>query len=130
MGTVLKEKSLEMGDLHRQLSATISSAEKIMPRESRAVELPTIVVKSDTRPSVPTTLLEGKVLAVNERENFVIVDKGSTSGIKAGNTFSVLRDARRVGLLEVVETRMDISACDIKQAQDRIREGDIVRFNQ
>jgi len=130
MGTVLKEKSVEMSDLHRQLSATISSAEKVMPSDAKAVELPPIVVKSETRPSVPTTLLEGKVLAVNEREKFVIVDIGTSSGIKPGDKFSVLSDGRKVGSLEVVETRLDIAACDIKQAEGRIREGDIVRFNR
>ena len=129
MGSVLKEKSLEMSDLQRQLTATISSAEQVMPKESKAVELPPIVVKSQDKPSIPSTLLEGKVLAVNDRENFVIVDIGSSSGIKPADKFTVIRDARPVGSLEVVETRLDIAACDIRQAQDRIREGDIVRFN-
>ena len=129
MGSVLKEKAIEMSDLQRQLTATISSAEQILPKESRAVELPPIVVKSQDKPSIPSTLLEAKVLAVNDRENFVIVDVGSSSGIKPGDKFTVIRDARPVGTLDVVETRLDIAACDIRQAQDRIREGDIVRFN-
>jgi len=128
METTLREKALEMSALQKQLSQAISSAKEVMPEESKAVELPPIVVKPETKPSLPTTTLEGKILAVNEKEKFVIIDLGSSSGIKPGNKFSVVRRGKEIGSLEVIETRQDISACDIKIAKQRLKEGDIVKF--
>lgn len=129
METILREKAVEMEALQRQLSQVITSAKEVMPRQTKAVELPPIVVKSETKPSLPSTLLEGKVLAVNEKERFVIVDLGKSSGLKPGDIFSVIRNEEKIAFLEIIETRQDISACDIKEVKRRIREGDIVRFN-
>lgn len=129
METILKDKALEMDALQKQLSQVISSAKEVMPKEAKAVELPPIVVKSSAQPNLPTTILEGKILVVNEKENFVIIDLGASSGIKPGNKFSVIRQGNLIGSLEVIETRQDISACDIKSSKERLKEGDIVRFS-
>ncbi|MBN2119879.1 MAG: hypothetical protein JW734_02330 [Candidatus Omnitrophica bacterium] len=128
--TILKEKALEIDSLQRDLSQTISSAKEVMPRkETKAVELPPIVVKSEAKPSVSVPLLQGKVLAVNEKEKFVIVDLGASSGIKPGDRFLVLKDGNKLASLEVIETRQDIAACDILDMIGSIREGDIVSLN-
>jgi hypothetical protein len=128
--TIMKEKALEINSLQRQLSGAISSSKAIMPREeeiSKAVELPPIVVKSEaqtyTRPH-----LEGKALAVNSKERFVIIDLGQSAGLKPGDEFLVMRSGIKMGTLEVIETRQDIAACDIKDMQGVIKEGDIVSF--
>jgi len=128
MEVTLRDKALEMDTLQKQLSQAISSAKEVMPKEAKAVELPPIVVKTETKPTLPTTILEGKILAVNEKESFVIIDLGSSSGIKPGDRFSVVREGDIIGSLEVIETRQDISACDIKSSRERLKEGDIVRF--
>jgi hypothetical protein len=128
--TIMKEKSLEMSSLQRQLSGAISSDRLMMPKEeeiTKAVELPPIVVKSEAQ-SYARPHLEGKVLAVNDRERFVIIDLGQTAGLKPGDQFLILRSGTKVGSLEVIETRQDISACDIKDMQGAIKEGDIVSF--
>jgi len=131
MAAILQEKSLSISSLQDQLSGAVSSAKKVMPSETKAVELPPIVVKSESSSSVPTSMIRGRVLAVNDKDKFIIIDVGSSTGIKPGDRFTVLRNNRKIGIVEVIQARIDISACDIKyiSSGERIKEEDFVRFN-
>ncbi len=130
MAAILQEKSLSFSALQDQLSGAVSSAKKVMPSETKAVELPPIVVKSESSSSIPTSMITGRVLAVNDKDKFIIIDVGSSTGIKPGNRFTVLRNNKKIGIVEVIQARVDISACDIKSISsgERIKEEDFVRF--
>jgi len=130
MQVMLSDKLSQIGNLNQQLTqiATEEKPKKALPIEKReSVELPPIVVRSQSSiapsESVP---VDGKVLAVNKENNFVIVDLGEEAGIKVGNRFRVTRDGQYVGDVEVIQIRKNISACDIKKEIVTIHIGDSV----
>ena len=97
------------------------------PRES--VELPAIVVRSSPggkeKAEVPVFL--GKILAVNSDSNFVVIDLGTSAGVNVGSVFNVYRDAKSIGSIIVIQTRANISACDIKKMSVPIKIGDSIK---
>ena len=109
-------------DLQSQLTQAVNG--KVSNKTSASVELPPIVVNSDT--SVKS--LRGEVLAVNKNDNFVIIDLGAGSGVKPGLKFNVLQSGNAIGVIEIVETRSEISAANIKEVSSgySIHEGDKV----
>jgi len=119
---ILKEKTLVFSDLQSQLTQAVNG--KVSNKSSASVELPPIVVKSDA--SVKS--LRGEVLAVNKNDNFVIIDLGAGSGVKPGLKFNVLQSGNTIGVIEIVETRSEISAANIKEVSSghSIHEGDKV----
>ena len=135
---ILKEKSL----MFQQLKEELARALKGTKEEEPAVQLPPIVVKpkdSSTKEkvsqaqvssSVPSTFspLKGSILAVNEKERFVVIDLGQSSGVKVGSKFDVFRGKSLIGSIEVVEAREEISAADIKDVVKgySLKEGDLV----
>lgn len=121
---VMKEKSLELEELQKELTTTIKGDGKVMSREAASVELPPIVVKSGSGPKG----LKGEVLAVNPEEKFVVINLGETSGVGPGNELKVLRKNKEIGRIQIIETRKDISAADVKDINPGvdIQEGDIV----
>lgn len=134
---VLKEKSLLFDQLKDELVRALKG-EPEEEEEAEAVELPPIVVKPQaqveetTQPISPGVTsvrkLTGSILAVNKRENFVIIDLGEDMGVTPGAQFDVYRDNKPIGIIEVIETRKEISAADIKsvEAGNSIKEGDPV----
>ncbi|MCM8799997.1 MAG: hypothetical protein NC900_04665 [Candidatus Omnitrophica bacterium] len=99
------------------------------PSSKESVELPPIVVRppeitSETSPV--GTLNEGKVLAVNKEHNFIVIDLGEEQGINAGNIFEVYRGNQKIATVEVIQTRRNVSACDIRQQLTPIKVGDRV----
>jgi chromosome segregation ATPase len=121
---VMKGKSLELEELQKELTTTIKGGEGVVTRETTSVELPPIVVKSGSGPKG----LRGEVLAVNPEEKFIVVNLGEASGVGPGNQLKVLRRNKEIGNVEIIETRKDISAADIKDLVPgvNIQEGDIV----
>lgn len=121
---VMKEKSLELEELQKELTTTIKSDKGVMSRETASIELPPIVVKS----GAGARGLKGEVLAVNPEERFVVINLGENSGIGPGNELKVLRKNKEIGRIQVIETRKDISAADIKEVTpgNTLQEGDIV----
>jgi chromosome segregation ATPase len=128
--TVLKDKALDIDSLQKQLSRSVASAKDVMPDQAKAVALPPIVVKADNQPSRAVSTLEGKVMAVNGKEQFVIVDLGATNGVKPGDKFEVYNKGNKIATLSVIETRKDISACDIIESSPSasIKEGDMAKI--
>jgi seryl-tRNA synthetase len=121
---IMKEKSMDLEELQQQLTTTIKGRPETAVRETASVELPPIVVK----PSVGGRGLRGEVLAVNPEEKFIVVNLGENTGVVPGSLMRVMRGSREIGTVEIVETRKEISAADIKEALDgfAIQEGDIV----
>ncbi|MDD2752011.1 MAG: hypothetical protein PHN59_02660 [Candidatus Omnitrophica bacterium] len=136
MDVLLKDKMLQLEKMSR--TATTESTTKEAP-----VELTPIVVRPPTETtsfpstSAPATVSssasiqqkEGKVSAVNRDNNFVIVDLGEEQGSRVGDVFNVYNKANKpIGVVEIIETRKAISACDIKRETETIQVGDKVRL--
>ncbi|MBN3040227.1 MAG: hypothetical protein JW867_03795 [Candidatus Omnitrophica bacterium] len=122
---VLKEKSLAFKELQDELKSAIAGSKRIVSTETASVELPPIVVK----PSAPGLRgIRGEIIAVNREERFVVIDLGEASGLRPGMLLKVMRGDREIASVEVIETRKEISAADIKETMGglTIQEGDIV----
>ncbi|MDD4939518.1 MAG: hypothetical protein PHE18_01685 [Candidatus Omnitrophica bacterium] len=101
--------------------------------QKESVELPPIIVKPQT-PAQPfetsssaSARPAGSVLEINKANKFVIVDLGRDSGVKTGDTFRVFRHGSPIAIIEVIQARQGISACDIKEESLPVETGDIVR---
>ncbi len=103
--------------------------------EMKEVQLQPIIV-SAAAPAVEQNVMgnehgpsgfEGHIVSVNDPNNFVIVDLGENSGIKIGDRLNVYRDAQYIAGLEIIQVRQDICAADIKEKNDKIQAGDVVR---
>lgn len=128
--TVMFQKKMLFSELEQKLSAAVTGKSvdnKNLKVTAESVELPPIVVK----PDIAVHSLKGEVLALNKNDNFVIINIGQDTGVKPGMSFNVLRGEDVIGKLEVIETRREISAADIKEmyAGGSIREGDVVVLN-
>lgn len=125
--SILKEKSIALEELEEQLNRAIKggTSSAVVVRESASVELPPIVVKPE---SSGIRGLRGEVVAVNLEERFAIIDIGESQGVRPGFQFSVIRGDRPIGIVEIVETRKEISAADIKELFSgfAVKEGDVV----
>ncbi|RKY40701.1 MAG: hypothetical protein DRP76_01365 [Candidatus Omnitrophota bacterium] len=129
---VLKEKVLLFSQLKEELSSALEGKKKV------EVKLPPIVVspkeaekkaieKEEIAP-ISERRLEGTILAVNTKERFAIIDLGENNGVEKGMKFSVIRDNRNIATIEVIETRREVSAADIKEVKSgySLQEGDQV----
>jgi predicted nuclease with TOPRIM domain len=108
-----------------------------------SIELPPIVVKSDlgghvasprdtprqssTAGPIPFAR-QGRIISVNEENNFVIINLGLKDGVTKGTQLTVFRDTKEIGKVEVIELREEIAACDIVEISDwqEIKAGDVV----
>lgn len=128
--TLIQSKIDEIWEIKESIDDSLKSAQGIPP--SSDIELPPIVVSSDgpsvnfnSGMSVPG--ISGKVVSINEENNFIIVDVGENSGVRIGDKLSVYRDSKYLASLEVIQVRKDISAADIKDQWTKIEVGDIVQ---
>jgi len=122
--TIMKEKSMALSELEEGLSQALHPDSVMLDKKTASVELPPIVVKPD---KAALKGMRGEVIAVNDKEKFVIVNLGEASGIRPGFQMKVMRGDKNIGLIEVIETRREISAADIKDVTggESIQEGDI-----
>jgi len=135
METMLTDRISQINSLKDELDAIKSgkpsAALENKPRES--VELPEIVVRSTNSGGSegPLTagapVFSGKILAVNPDNNFVVIDLGASSGVKQGDTFNVYREGKSIGSLAVIQSRDNISACDIKTMNTPLKIGDSIK---
>ncbi len=100
---------------------------------SKQVELPAIVVSAPAPGGAAASAQQagpgfnGRIVSINEENNFVIIDLGENSGVRVGDTLSVYRGSKYIAGLEIIEVRKDISAADIKQRGAKIKVGDAVK---
>ena len=127
--TLIQSKIDEIWEIKDDLDRSIRSAQTDTP--SSEVELPPIVVSSEGAPAQyqPTAApgFNGRVISVNEANNFVIVDIGENKGLNLGDTLSVYRDSKYIARLEVIQVRKDIAAADLKDQWTKVKVGDIIR---
>ncbi len=63
--------------------------------------------------------LAGRIITVNDQYKFVVIDIGRDDGVEDKMRFAVYRQGKKVGNIEVIETRKNIAACDIKETEVR-----------
>jgi len=127
---LIQSKIDEIWQIKDELDHSIRVAQK-NTLSSNEVELPPIVVSSGSTESFNSgeaaPSLNGRVISINEPNNFVIVDIGENTGIRLGDHLSVYRDSKYIARLEVIQVRKDISAADLKDQWSKIKVGDIIR---
>jgi hypothetical protein len=103
-------------------------------KTDKEVELPPIIVNSSGGASsvasdAPVEKMgqAHKIISINGKNNFVIVDYGQTQGSTVGRILKVSRNGQEIGTLEVIQVRRDISAADIKEQKTNLQVGDQVR---
>jgi predicted nuclease with TOPRIM domain len=132
MEFLLENRLSQTAELRQQLDA-IRSGEKIdiARGEKESVELPPIVVRPQSEAPISQTAIQGPttgmILTINKENNFVIIDLGEDSGVRIGDTFQVYRQDRVIAGIEVIQTRKNISACDIKREIQAVRVGDTIK---
>jgi predicted nuclease with TOPRIM domain len=131
MEAFVREKILQVDSLRTDLGIMPSQDQRVSPAGKKSsIDLPTIVIKPgeddlSAKPQQATKPVS--VIAVERDNNFAILNAGSSSGVKAGDTFQVLRKGEPVGSVEVIQVRENISACDIKNEFTPIAIGDIAK---
>ncbi|MCP4652868.1 MAG: hypothetical protein GY858_05740 [Candidatus Omnitrophica bacterium] len=121
---ILKQKALALQDLQDNLYQALNP-NTVIKQDSASVGLPPIVVKPDV---AGVKGLRGEIVAVNHEEKFIIVDIGETKGMRPGFRLKILRGDKEIGTAQVIETRREISAADIKEVSGgyTIQEGDAI----
>ena len=122
--------ALASADLDEISTASRAQKEAVFYTQKSEVELQPIVVHaqpSGAPRSSAAVLVEGKVLAVNRENNFVVIDVGEEQGIQVGDIYQVFRGGEAVATVEAIQLRKNIAACDIREQINPIGIGDIVR---
>ncbi len=101
-------------------------------RDNSAIELPPIVVHHAT--SATTMPLDvgtpapmgARVVEVNERYQFIVIDQGAADGVQPGLAVEIVRSGASVARGTVKQVREHLAACDVTAARDvsAIRIGD------
>lgn len=129
LDSILQDRVDQIIQVKDDLKAARVQANTADVKDSRVVQLQPIVVKAQQDVQSEKNLATaGQVLAVNDENNFVIIDLGQDDGIKVGQTFSIFRNSQKIATVEVIQARKEISAADIKQISSgaQIKIGDIV----
>lgn len=132
--SVIQSRIDEVLDIKKSLDKKLQGSSS--SSTSKEVELPAIIVNApgttagaaDNSQKAPQAAgLNGRIVNINNDNNFVITDLGENSGIRIGDKLSVYRGSKYIAGLEVIQVRKDISAADIKQKGAKIEVGDTVR---
>ena len=117
--------SLEPSTALAAAAVTPPATEAAASRIPGAVELPPIMVHKDV--TVAVQPITGHVIQVDPMRHFLILDRGSSHGVKVGTVFSVLRGATPIGRATVMRLRPDLSACDALPTDraEEFRPGDL-----
>lgn len=132
METMLAERMSQINSLKEELDAVKSGKASLDPEKKarESVELPAIVVRSSPstdREKAEVLEFPGKILAVNPDNNFVVIDLGTSAGVKVGDAFGVYRGGKSIGSIEVIQVRENISACDIKRMSGPLKISDNIK---
>jgi CRISPR/Cas system-associated protein Csm6 len=137
MADVLEDRLSKVSEIKQQLAAVrsgsggeINIAQPVKEEIKESVELPPIFVRPQSEKNMPQEAISasGRVLEINKENNFVIIDAGEESGVKAGDTFQVYNmEGQAIATIEAIQVRAKITACDIKKETTPIIVGDTVR---
>ncbi len=127
-----KEKLDELSQLQSSIATKYKSSE-----DTKEIELPPIVVSAggSYAGKMPQAVeenggasgLNGRIVSINEENNFAIVDLGEDSGVQIGDTLNVYRDTEVIATLSIIQVRKDVSAADIIKLSAKLKVGDTVQ---
>ena len=87
-----------------------------------------LVTKSTTPPVAPEPgLMDGSVISVKEEWSFIVGNLGEKQGVKIGMPMRVVRDARKIATLRVVDVRQKICGAVVQEMdskKEKIKVGD------
>lgn len=121
---IIQDRINEIWQIKKNLDQKISQINEVK-NSNKEVELPPIVVNA-AQASMEQNQVH-KILSINEKNNFVIIDYGQAQGSNIGRVFKAYRDGKEIASLQVIQVRRDISAADIMAKQDKLQVGDLVR---
>ncbi len=138
---VIQDRINEIWQIKQTLDQKIGQINQA--KSDKEVELPPIVVNGNSG-SVSSTLMpvtekssitsspeiqetDHKIISINSKNNFVIVDYGEIQGSMIGRVLKVYRNNKEIATLEVIQVRHEISAADIKDQKTNLQVGDQVR---
>ncbi len=125
---VIQDRINEIWQIKSTLDQKISQINNV--KNKKDVELAPIVVNASGHdaPAMAGVITQAhKIISINEKNNFVIVDYGESQGSVVGRVLKAYRDDKEIGSLEVIQVRRDISAADIKDSKMKLQIGDQVR---
>ncbi|UCB56798.1 MAG: hypothetical protein JSV30_06295 [Candidatus Omnitrophota bacterium] len=136
MKQALEKRLLELSDTKKVLESAVEGAKKAMQKTDAgigSIELSPIVVKAEPPKKEAQEIappakeppkkevqekhftIEGRIITINDKHKFVVIDIGRDAGVEKKMPFSVYRQDKEVGKIEVIEARKNIAACDIKE---------------
>jgi chromosome segregation ATPase len=132
---VIQDRINEIWQIKQTLDQKITQINQ--SRSDKEVELPPIIVNgaggnTTAAPSAPEVQMPSgqathKIISINAKNNFVIIDFGQTQGSSIGRVLKAYRANKEIATLEVIQVRRDISAADIKDQKVNLQVGDQVR---
>jgi myosin heavy subunit len=128
--TAAKESRQNQKQLYEKLESLLNEKKTLQDElfqaksgiTAGAVNMPGLIVKD--RPSaIPS--LTGTILKVNQKYDFVVLNRGDSDGVKKGDRFRVMDRNKEIG--EVIATRVlpDMTVADIdrQQTHRRLKKG-------
>ncbi|HOW59750.1 MAG TPA: hypothetical protein PLO78_08530 [Candidatus Omnitrophota bacterium] len=102
----------------------------VLPSETSAPAAPTVATQAPMSSSpASTSTAAAKVLTVNRKFNFVVVNMGLQDGIKMGDQLKVVKGGKEVATLQAEKLYDKFSAATIIQedSKEQVVEGDEIR---
>jgi hypothetical protein len=131
---VIQDRINEIWSIKQTLDQKITQMSQV---KDKNVELPPIIVNASGRGAaaeVPAASAVAdavdqrhKIISINQKNHFVIVDMGQAHGSTIGRQLKVVRAGKEIATLEVIQVRKDISAADIKDQKASVQVGDQVQ---
>ncbi len=118
---ILEDEMLQVTQLKQDLETALQKIKNLSyAAESPAVELPAI--------EITDSALKGRIVSINLKENFVVIDIGRRDGASKGQELSVYRGNELIAKLQIIEVREVTAAAKIliSLPQQMLAENDIV----
>ncbi len=110
-----------------QASSTFTIVEE-KPRSSEIAQA-SVSAGAETKPILSESIQAGRVLLVNRKFNFVIINMGTNQGLKVGDTFAVSEGGQKIAKVQIEKLYDDYSAAKIAEMtgdQLLLKEGNLV----
>jgi chromosome segregation ATPase len=136
---VIQDRINEIWQIKQTLDQKISQINQA--KSDKEVELPPIIVSGSGASGVASSAASSsmtatapevqtgthKIISINAKNNFAIIDYGQIQGSSIGRILKAYRGNNEIATLEVIQVRRDISAADIKDQKVNLQVGDQVR---
>jgi hypothetical protein len=121
----LREQILDLYKLNATLSAALKSREAEIDDLRKGSPRPEVISPVEVTDAKGATFHEAIVKDVNPELGMVILDKGTTQGVKQGMSFSILRNDRAIGKVRIFEAGPNVSSAEIvRPSGAKIEKGD------